>query len=487
MSVKSLGRNDFCHCGSGKKYKKCCEAQDRQQHHRDSQVMSGNKLRFQQALTLHSKGKFAEAEALYQQILLTQPKEAEVLHMLGVISAQTQQYLSAIDYIQQAIQLVKIPNAAMYNNLANAFREQRQFDTAINYYQQALAIKPDYAEALNNLGVVHKDRGQHNKSINYYQQALKIQPNYAEAHYNLGVVFQEQEKYSIAIDSYQKAIQLRPNYIEAYCNMAIVLKEQRQLDQAILYFQKTLSLDPNYITAIGGLFYIQQERCDWQNYEITAAKIIQAIHNGERGRPFSFLSISDSPQAQQQCARTVIDQRHKDQKPLWTGQIYRHTKIRLAYISADFRDHPVSYLMVGLFEQHSREQFEIIGISLRPLRDNEIGKRLHKAFDQLIDVSDKTEWEIAQFIFNLEIDIAIDLMGFTTHSKMTIFAYRPAPIQVNYLGYAGTSGANYIDYIIADKTIIPPSAQPYYNEKVIYLPDTYFINDSQREIDRFIP
>jgi predicted O-linked N-acetylglucosamine transferase (SPINDLY family) len=476
-------RNNVRPDGS-KKHKKCCEmTRPSPPAAADNPAITPTITpTFQQAVALHRAGQLVPARDIYRAIVQNDPHHANALHMLGVIAAQTQDYAQAIALISQAISVSATGNVAMYNNLANALGEHGDFDAAIVQYQQALALQPDYAEARNNLGVVFNNLGRFDEAIDCYQQALASAPDYAQAYFNIGVVYQEQEQYALAMRHYERAIALKPDYVQAHCNAGIVHKEQGDTEAAIASYQRTLALDPNYITALGGLFYIQQARCEWAGYAATAAKLSHAIAHGARSRPFAFLSVSPSAAAQQRCAQTVIAEKHRPQQPLWTGERYPHTKIRVAYISADFRQHPVSFLTVGLFEQHDRRHFEIIALSLRPAENNDVGRRVRLAFDSFIDVSAKTDVEIAALIRHLEIDIAVDLMGFTKHSRVSIFAHRPAPVHINYLGYPATMGAAYMDYIIADPHLVPPEQRAYYTEKVVYLPDCFQANDAKRAI-----
>jgi predicted O-linked N-acetylglucosamine transferase (SPINDLY family) len=215
---------------------------------------------------------------------------------------------------------------------------------------------------------------------------------------------------------------------------------------------------------------------------------MQAVNAGQEGyKPLSFLAVSDSGQAQKQCALTFAKKNYPTAKQTPQKSNYQHSKICIAYVSADFREHAVSILMAELFELHDKNRFEVFAISLQPETTTSLGQRVKNAFTQFIDVTDKSDVEVAQLIESLEIDIAVDLMGFTANSRTAIFAYRPAPIQINYLGYPGTMGVDYMDYIVADAYLIPPGLQHYYSEKIIYLPDCFQVNDSKRFVPTQIP
>lgn len=345
---------------------------------------------------------------------------------------------------------------AHYFNLANVCLAQGKLGEAQKNYLTVLALKADFAEAHNNLGVVLQQQGKIEQAIERHQRAIALKPKYPQAYHNLGLAFRVQKKFALAIESYRKA----------------------------------LAFDPDYIAAIDDLFRTQLVCCDWSDFSGSVQKIRRLVSENKPGlAPLEFFSISDSLAEQQKCAHTFAANNIVQPKnmPWETGRPYQHDKIRIAYVSADFGIHPVSYLTAGLFEQHDRKRFEITAISLRPEDSSEIGQRIKSAFDRFIDVSNMSNSEIAALVRELEIDIAVDLMGFTGNSRTGVFAQRAAPVQISYLGYPGTMGVDFIDYIIGDKWVIPVEQQTYFNEKVVYLPDSYFVNDDKRAIAAHTP
>jgi predicted O-linked N-acetylglucosamine transferase (SPINDLY family) len=213
------------------------------------------------------------------------------------------------------------------------------------------------------------------------------------------------------------------------------------------------------------------------------AAVTAGIAAGKRAiLPFPHTTISSSAEEQLQCARIWVAQDCPKAPALWRGERYRHDKIRLAYVSADFHAHATAHLMAGVFEAHNRDRFEINAISLGPDDTGELRSRLLASFDRFIDVRQKTDQEAAAIIRQLETDIAVDLKGYTLNHRAEIFVHRPAPIQASYLGYPGTMGGDFIDYIIADKIVLPDEQRAYYTENIAYLPDTYQCNDSKRRI-----
>jgi predicted O-linked N-acetylglucosamine transferase (SPINDLY family) len=250
-----------------------------------------------------------------------------------------------------------------------------------------------------------------------------------------------------------------------------------------------LQIKPDYDYALGLLFYERMHICDWTDFDKLREQITQDVRAEKRAcKSLAFMSASDEAK-DHLIAATTFASGYCPKKPLslWNGERYRHKKIRLAYVSPDFREHPVGHLMAGIFEHHDKSRFETIAISIGVDDGSRLRARMLKAFDKFIDVRNMTSEQVARMMRDMEIDIAVDLGGFTSDTRTDIFAYRPAPVQVNYLGYPGTMGTDYFDYVIADRHIIPPAHQKYYTEKVAYLPDTYLPTDNSVKISEHTP
>jgi predicted O-linked N-acetylglucosamine transferase (SPINDLY family) len=260
-------------------------------------------------------------------------------------------------------------------------------------------------------------------------------------------------------------------------------------EEAAQEYAKALRVAPDYPLARGSMFDSRVQCCDWREFERDAESIVNAVEAGKLCvTPFVFLAVSGSTRAQLRCAQTYVEARYPAASAVvFKGDGYAHGRIRVAYLSGDLRQHAVSYLMAGTLEQHDRSRFETIAISFRPEDAGEIGKRVRNAFDRFVDVSAKSDLEVAQLMRELEIDIAIDLMGITGDNRTGIFAHRPAPVQVSYLGFPGTMGAPYIDYVLADNYVIPAEHRAGYAEQVVHLPDSFQANDATREIAEKTP
>src|SRR6185295_8137969 len=233
----------------------------------------------------------------------------------------------------------------------------------------------------------------------------------------------------------------------------------------------------------GHLMFCKLQCCDWSGFETERGDIIAALRQGKRALPpVLSAALLESPGEQLRAAQILAQDKFAPASPLWRGETYRHERIRVAYVSADFRAHATAVLTAGLFEQHDRQRFETIAISFGPEDESPLRDRVKRAFDRFVDMRGRDDVEIARFIRESEIDVAIDLKGYTSDARPAIFALKPAPVQVNYLGFPGTMGVNFMDYIVADPMVVPPADEAHYSEKIVWLPDSYQPNDRMREI-----
>jgi len=430
----------------------------------------------------------------YDEIIRQSP-DAQAFCNRGVCLQKTGRTLEAIEDFERAIAID--PNLAeAFCNLGISRRKSGDPSAAISAYDRAIEIDPLLVEAYCNKGVALKEMGLIDESILTLKHAVLIAPNHPESHGNLGVALQKSKQFDVAIESYTRAIELNPGFIDAHYNLAFLYQELNQLESALKGFEKVLELDPNYEYLEGTCLYTRMRLCDWTSYEADLARLCDRIQSGQKVSPgFPAVTLIDSPSIQRRVAEIWINDKHPRNPRL--GPITRPTqetaqspgagsgeigsgKIRIGYYSADFYNHATSYLMAELFERHNRSEFELIGFSFAPQSSDAMSRRVKDAFTQFIDVRSKSDLEIAQLFRTLEIDIAVDLKGFTQGQRAGIFSYRAAPVQVNFLGYPGTMGADYIDYLIADAHLIPLNQQIHYSEKIVYLPDSYQVDDRKR-------
>jgi protein O-GlcNAc transferase len=443
---------------------------------------------FQQGLALHQQGRLDEAEALYRSVLATEAAHFGALHLTGLIHFQRGQPAAAVEWIERAI-AVNPGVSDAHSNLGLALQQMRRIDAALASYERALQLKPDSPEALNNRGNALQDLRRLPEAIASYDRALQARPNFAQAHNNRGNALRGLDRPLEALASYDRALQLWPDNPDALDNRGRILRDLKRFDEAIPSFARLLAVSPNRTYGQGLLFDTRLNCCDWTDYEATSAAIVARVEAGERvDAPFSFLCHALSPMAQLACARAfAAAECPAPAEPLSIGPRPYHDRIRLAYLSADFHGHATAYLMADLFESHDRARFEVTGLSYGTADTGPMRERLQAAFDRFVDVRGLSDREVAQLLHDGEIDIAIDLKGFTTNNRAAIFAHRGAPVQVNYLGFPGTMGAPFIDYIIADRHVIPERLTAAYSEKVVRLPGSYQVNDRKRRIAERTP
>jgi predicted O-linked N-acetylglucosamine transferase (SPINDLY family) len=352
-----------------------------------------------------------------------------------------------------------------------------------------LQLKPDYAEALSNRGTTLVYLKRTEEALASYEHALQLKPDYAEALNNRGNALVTLKRIEEALASFERALQLKPRYAHALANLGSALGNLGRHEAAATVLARLLEIAPDHEYGLGQMFHARLRCCAWTHYGQDGSRIVQAVQEGRKADvPLNFLAVSDSAELQLRCSRTYVSDRYPPAPaPLRAGRRYRHDRIRVAYVSADFRDHAVSCLTAGLFEAHDRDRFETLALSLQPEDDSPLGRRVRAAFERFVDVSRMSDREVAALLRELEVDIAVDLTGFTTDARTGIFAHRGAPVQVNYLGFPATMGAEYIDYIIADRFVIPEGKRAHYSEQVVYLPDTFQANDDKRRIAERMP
>jgi predicted O-linked N-acetylglucosamine transferase (SPINDLY family) len=401
----------------------------------------------------------------------------------GLLFELNQEWQNSLVSFNQAIK-IKPDYAEAYYNRGNALQELKHLEKALLSYAQAISIKPDYAEAYNNRGNTLQELKRLEEALVSYGKAISIKPDYAEAYYNRGNSLQELKRLEEALASYGKAISIKPDYIDAHYNLGTVFRELKRFDEAVACYDKVLHIKPDYKFAIGLLQHVKMLTCNCGNFDNQKDLILQKIDSNEIViPPFVLVGLADTPTTHRSCSEIYIKENFPQNSTLGVIPKYiKKNKIRLGYYSADFRTHAVAILIAELIEVHNKEQFELIAFSFGPDVKDEMQTRLSKSFDQFIDVGNKSDQAVAELSRQLGIDIAIDLGGLTGDCRTGIFSFRAAPIQVNYLGYPGTMGANYIDYIIADHTLIPATSHKFYSEKVIYLPNTYQVNDRKKVI-----
>ena len=438
---------------------------------------------FLEGLLFLEEEKFSQAEFKLKQSLEFIPDRASTLTNLSAVQVKQKKYLDAKINAEKAI-FLEADNSQAHLNLGLIETELKNLASALHYFERALSLNPDYHEAWSNKGSTLHELKRYEEAIIHYDQALSLKPDYHEAWSNKGSTLHELKRYEEAIIHFDKALSLKPDYHDAWSNKGSTLHELKRYEEAIAHYHQALSLKPDINWAYGDFQNIKMKISDWSDFYEGLTNLANKVQLHQKSvQPFISLALFSEALMHRKCAEIYVDEKFPFNPAL--GLIPKQPKrkkIRIGYFSADFHNHATGHLMAELFELHDKSCFEIIGLSFGPKKNDEMRQRLVKSFDQFIEVFSKSDIEIAQLSRDLNIDIAVDLKGFTQDSRTGIFSYRVAPIQVNYLGYPGTMGAEYIDYIVADKTLIPSQSQQYYSEKVVYLPHSYQANDRKRAI-----
>ena len=433
---------------------------------------------------IHSlQGRHQLALAAYDLALKIQPDDAEVLINKGSTCNDIKNYDLALEVLEKATQIrPDIPEA--WSNKGIALNNLNLYEKSIDAYSEAIKLNLGYHEAWSNKSAPLNKLKRFSEALEACDKAISLKHDYAEAYYNKGNTLHELKRFDEAIAHYDKALSLKSDYAEGWINKGVALHELKRFDEAIAHYDKALSLKPDTDWVCGGLLHTKMKICSWLSLAESLEDISEKVVANEKViNPFPLLALNDDALLHKKSSEIYIQSRYPFNPVL--GPILKRPesqKIRVGYFSADFHNHAIGYLMAELFELHDKSQFELVGFSFGPIANDEMRQRLEKSFDQLIEVGRKSDVEVAKLSRDLNIDIAVDLKGFTEDARTGIFSYRAAPIQVNYLGYPGTMGADYIDYIIADKTLIPLDAQSSYSEKVVYLPNSYQVNDRKRAI-----
>ena len=375
-------------------------------------------------------------------------------------------------------------NVGGLTGLGNAFVELKRNDEALAIYQRLIENNAGHEGALVGRANLYFEAKQYEQALADYDRALSVRPDLAKAWYGRGNVFLRLKRYDEALIGFEKALSLKPTSAEAWLGRGNVFSDVKKYDEALGSYDKALALKPDLTWARGLRLHAKMHLCNWDNFDTECKQLVSSLMQGQLATPpFQLLAVQSSSADQLECAKLFVKETcPPSANSIWRGERYNHDRIRVAYFSTDFHEHAISYLSAGMFERHDRSRFEITAISLGPDIESNMRRRLKAGFDRFISVGERSDKEIAELIKDLEIDIAVDLNGFTQHARTSVFAMRPAPIQVNYLGYPSTMGADYIDYLIADQVLIQKPDQKHYTEKIAYLPNSYQVNNSERDI-----
>jgi predicted O-linked N-acetylglucosamine transferase (SPINDLY family) len=434
------------------------------------------------ATVLQRLGRLEDALGSYDRALKLRPGFAEAHSNRATALQDLGRCDEALKGFDRALRIDPRHAPAHYNR-GNVLRVLRRNVEAVQSYDQALQWRPDYAEALNNRGNALRELGRFAEALDSYDRALQINHESPDVHNSRGIVLKELRRHDDALQSFDAALQINPEYAEAWGNRGSVLQELRRYEEALPAYERALQIKADCEFVYGQQLYAERMLCRWSDLTQQVAVLSRGIEAGLKiSEPFGVLSIADAPALQRKVAEIWAQKVVAGSGGSLPPKKYdRHPKIRIGYFSADFHEHPVASLTAALFETHDRSQFEWVAFSFGPDTGDAMRRRLERAFDRFVDVQKMTDEDIVALARGQEIDIAVDLGGFTQGARPGIFARRAAPVQVNFLGYPGTLGAAFMDYLVADTTIIPEHSRPFYAEKIAYLP-SYQPNDPSRPI-----
>jgi predicted O-linked N-acetylglucosamine transferase (SPINDLY family) len=435
------------------------------------------------AAELQGAGQLEEAERLYRRILDLHRTDLKARHMIAAIRLQQGRAAEA-----QAMLAPLVAEACGDTDIRAhhglALQEMGRREEALAEFDRALALNPGNALALLFRGNLLTDAGLFAQALESYDRLLQVAPGYDEAWFRRGLALWHMDRCEGALASYAKALDCNPTRFSAAFNAGTVLLKLERYDEAFAAFEKARALSPDHPYVLGGLVGAVLGGCDLERWPDFQARLVEAVRDKKAVIvPLDFLPFCDDAALRRQCSQTFIaDRVPRPAEPLWTGTQYGHDRIRIAYLSADFRQHATADLIAGLIESHDRTRFEVGAISFGRDDGSAMRARLIEAFDWCEDVRLKSDADVAQWLKDREIDIAVDLKGHTQESRPGILAHRPCPVQVGYLGYPGTIGAPWLDYILADAWVLPFDRQPFYSEKIVHLPHCYQVNDHSRAI-----
>ena len=440
--------------------------------------------KFEESFNLHKKGKIKEALETYLKILPEQKNNSKLNYLIGVIYLQSKNFELAVDFFEKTINLDK-NNLGAYNNLGASLQQLRRFEQAVKVYEKVLSLKPDFTDALNNLATCFANLKKYDQAISYFEKILKINKNNSVVYNNLGNIYKELNQHKKSIENYNKALEINPNYHLTYLNLGDTLIELKDYNGALINYKNLIKLSPKHYFIEGKILHTNMQICNWENYENDIKNLIQSLEKHEKIiDPFSIISLTEKADHQKRASEIFSNYKFPTQLENKINSDKNNLKTRLGYFSPDFCDHPVLHLIFDVFKNHNKNKFEIFAFSFGPRKKDEMTGQVKKYFNEFIDINDKSDEEVAMLSRKMDIDMAIDLCGFTNFNRAGIFSHRAAPLQVNFLGYPGTMGSTFIDYLIADRIVIPEDQKLNYSENIAYLPNCYQPNMAIKNISK---
>jgi protein O-GlcNAc transferase len=428
-------------------------------------------------------GRHAEAIACYEALLAVRPSDVNALSNRGIALKNLGRYEEAMASCERALKIDPNSVAALITR-GNVLAKLSRYEEALASFERAAAVDPSDVDALNNCAFALTQLRRFGDAFATFDRALAIDPANIGVLDNRGAALLAIDRFEDALATFDHALALKPDYAETLYYRGHALANLGRYDEAVSAWERVLAIDPGHPHALGALAFYRLMLCDWSKAEELEAKLKRALED-ERAvvEPFTLLAYPIGPADQLRHTRQFVRGRIPAVPRLARPHKTRvGEKVRLAYLSADFRNHATAWLAAELFELHDRSRFEVLGVSYGVDDGSEIRRRLAAAFDHFHDVALRSDREVAELLLDLDVDIAVDLKGHTQRGRPAILACRPAPVQVSYLGYPATMGVDFIDYVLADGIVLPFDQQQSYSEMIVHLPNCYQINDSKREI-----
>ena len=445
--------------------------------------MSDVQRLYDQAIAAQKSGNLMEAERYYREILKVTPAP-DVMVNYGNVLARLGRHTDAMASFDRALVIHPDFFEGQFNR-ASLLLEMRRPAEALAGFDRALVMRKEAPAAWNNRGTALRQLQRLDEALASYDRALALAPGHINALTNRAIALFDLRRLDDALAAADRALTVQPFFAEALYIRGNILRDLGRITEALTSYEQTLATNPAHRHALNGMAQTAAILCDWPRVSALTPQLEEAVATGRALiQPFVLMGYTDDAALLRRCAEHYVHHVAPAQTPLWDGTRYGHDRIRLAYLSADFHQHPTAQLMAELFERHDRSRFEVTAIAFGPDDGSAMRTRLVKAFDRFEDVRGQSDLEVARWIRAQEIDIAIDLNGHTHGARPGIFAHRPAPVQVNYLVYPGTTGANFMTHVVADHVVLPADQQIYFSEKIVHLPDCYQANDTTRLLDK---
>ena len=479
--------------------------------------MKDIKKLIEQGFELHRQGKVHRALELYLKAISSNSKNPNLFFLIGTAYLQINDFENSVIYLNKCI-VLDPKNIGAQNNLGGAYQNLKKYSKSIEVFKKLLTINPKFTEAYNNIGNCYFQLNEHQDAIENFKKSIEIDPKNFVAYSNIANVYRELKLFEKSILNYKKSIELDNKYFLAFNNLANAYKDISKFDEAIINYRKAIKINNKYVSAyenLGNVFHetakfneaannykkaydINQDHhyvlgrlihnkmyiCEWAEVESYRKTLISKLKDNKKvSTPFELLSIIDDPEIHLLASKMYFDEKYLTNNfKISKMKKNKSDKIKIGYFSPDFRNHPVLHLIKDVFKHHDKSKFEVYAFSFEKHKNDEFTTEIKDFFNKFIEIKDLSDKEVYELTREIDIDIAIDLCGYTAFNRVKLFSNRVAPIQINYLGYPGSIGTSFMDYIIADQIVIPKDEIKNYSEKVVYLPNCYQPNSNYEKL-----